>query len=114
MKPERGPPIVLCTVDETTSEYGTGDGCSPAATRPAKCAMSTQSLAPTSSAISRNAAKSRCRGYADQPPMMTAGRCLSAASRTASGVIRNDSGSTPYAATSYSRPEKLIFMPWVR
>ncbi len=59
MKPERGPPIVLCTVDETTSAYGTGDGCSPAATRPAKCAMSTQSFAPTSSAIARNAAKSR-------------------------------------------------------
>ena len=30
---------------------GTGDGCSPAATRPAKCAMSTHRYAPTSSAI---------------------------------------------------------------
>ena len=51
MKPERGPPSVLCIVEETTSACGTGLGCRPAATRPAKCAMSTQSLAPTSSAI---------------------------------------------------------------
>ena len=62
MKPERGPPMVLCTVDDTTSAKGTGDGCRPAATSPAKCAMSTQSLAPTSSAMARNAAKSSWRG----------------------------------------------------
>src|SRR5699024_8779503 len=43
--PERGPPSVLCTVVDTTSAYGTGLGCRPAATRPAKWAMSTQSLA---------------------------------------------------------------------
>ena len=60
--PDRGPPSVLCTVVDTTSACGTGEGCSPAATRPAKCAMSTHSLASTSSAIERNAAKSRIRG----------------------------------------------------
>ena len=58
MKPDRGPPIVLCTVEETTCACGTGLGCRPAATSPAKCAMSTQSSAPTSSAIARKAAKS--------------------------------------------------------
>lgn len=42
MKPERGPPRVLCAVEDTTSAYGTGLGCSPAAMRPAKWAMSTQ------------------------------------------------------------------------
>ena len=62
MMPERGPARVLCTVEVTTSEYGTGFGCSPAATRPAKCAMSVQSSAPTSSAMERNAAKSSWRG----------------------------------------------------
>ncbi len=41
MTPPRGPPSVLCVVVVTTSAYGTGLGCSPAATRPAKCAMST-------------------------------------------------------------------------
>ena len=39
--PPRGPPSVLCVVVVTTSACGTGLGCSPAATRPAKCAMST-------------------------------------------------------------------------
>src|SRR5690606_42036804 len=62
-----GPPNVLCVVVVTTSAYGTGFGCSPAATRPAKWAMSTMSLAPTESAMRRNSAKSSCRGYADQP-----------------------------------------------
>ena len=41
IKPARGPPSVLCIVDVTTSAYGTGLGCRPAATRPAKWAMST-------------------------------------------------------------------------
>ncbi|CKP96660.1 Uncharacterised protein [Mycobacterium tuberculosis] len=62
IRPERPPPSVLCTVVDTTSACGTGDGCNPAATRPAKCAMSTSNLAPTSSAIDRNAAKSSTRG----------------------------------------------------
>ena len=39
--PPRGPPSVLCVVEVTTWACGSGDGCSPAATRPAKCAMST-------------------------------------------------------------------------
>ena len=60
--PLRGPQRVLWIVVVVTSAYGTGLGCSPAATSPAKWAMSTISLAPTASAISRNAAKSRWRG----------------------------------------------------
>ncbi len=92
--------MVLWTVEDTTSAYGTGDGCRPAATRPAKCAMSTHSFAPASSAISRNAAKSRWRGYADQPAMMTSGRVSRACLRTSSISTRYDCGSTPYAETS--------------
>ena len=60
--PLRGPPSVLWIVVVTTSACGTGFGCSPAATRPAKWAMSTISRAPTASAICRKAAKSSCRG----------------------------------------------------
>ena len=41
---------------------GTGLGCRPAATSPAKCAMSTIRSAPTSSAIARKRSKSRMRG----------------------------------------------------
>ncbi|MCY1241271.1 hypothetical protein D9M72_541630 [compost metagenome] len=41
MMPPRGPARVLCVVDVVTCACGTGDGCSPAATSPAKCAMST-------------------------------------------------------------------------
>jgi hypothetical protein len=82
--PERGPARVLCTVEVTTWEWGTGLGCRPAATRPAKCAMSTHSFAPTSSAIERNASKSSCREYADQPATMTWGRSARACSRTLS------------------------------
>ena len=51
-------------MEDTTSAYGTGLGCSPAATRPAKCAISTQNLAPTSSAIPFMALKSSIRGSA--------------------------------------------------
>ena len=54
--PTRGPASVLCVVEVTKSQCSTGFGCSPAATSPAKCAMSQSSSAPTSSAISRNAA----------------------------------------------------------
>ena len=60
--PERGPPRVLWTVVDTTSACGTGLGCRPAATSPAKWAMSTHRAAPTSSAMERKAAKSRWRG----------------------------------------------------
>ena len=59
--PPRGPRRVLWVVVVTTSECGTGDGCTPAATSPAKWAMSVISRAPTSSAISRKAAKSQNR-----------------------------------------------------
>ena len=44
------------------SAWPNGDGCSPAATRPAKWAMSTNRIAPTSSAMARKRAKSRWRG----------------------------------------------------
>ena len=64
MMPPRGPRSVLCVVLVTTSPSGTGFGCTPAATSPAMCAMSAMSIAPTSSAISRKAAKSMMRGYA--------------------------------------------------
>ena len=60
--PARGPASVLCVVEVTKCECGTGLGCRPAATSPAKCAMSVISSAPTSSAISRNrSASTRAR-----------------------------------------------------
>ena len=60
--PLRGPQSVLWIVVVTMSACSTGFGCSPAATSPAKWAMSTISFAPTESAISRKAAKSSWRG----------------------------------------------------
>ena len=68
----------------TTSAYGTGDGIAPPATRPMKWAASTIRYAPTSSAISRNAAKSIRRGYAVAPQMIIFGRCSRASARTSS------------------------------
>ena len=62
MKPERGPASVLCVVEVTKSQCGTGLGWMPAATRPAKCAMSQSRSAPTSSAISRKRQASTVRG----------------------------------------------------
>ena len=60
--PPRGPRSVLCVVVVTTSACGTGDGYTPVAASPAKCAMSTMKIAPTSFATSANAAKSITRG----------------------------------------------------
>jgi len=40
--PERGPRKVLCVVEVTMCACGTGEGCTPPATSPAKCAMSTR------------------------------------------------------------------------
>ena len=60
------------------------------------CAMSTMNSAPTSSAIARKAAKSKCRGYAEAPATISFGRCSSASLRTSSMSIRSVSGSTPY------------------
>jgi hypothetical protein len=62
--PPRGPRNVLCVVVVTTSACGTGEGYTPVADKPAKCAMSTMKMAPTSFAISAKAAKSTMRGYA--------------------------------------------------
>lgn len=94
MMPPRGPPSVLWVVEVTTSAYGTGLACSPAATRPAKWAMSTHRYAPTSSAIRRNSAKSSSRGYADQPAMITFGRCSLASRSTSAMSTRPDASST--------------------
>ena len=62
MKPARGPASVLCVVEVTKWQSLTGFGCSPAATSPAKCAMSQSRSAPTSSAISRKRSVSTVRG----------------------------------------------------
>jgi hypothetical protein len=112
--PPRAPPSVLWIVVVTTSACGTGDGCTPAATSPAKWAMSTMSSAPTASAISRKRAKSRNRGYADQPAMMSFGRRSSARRATSSMSTSESSSRTWYGTMSYRRPERLIFMPCVR
>ena len=56
--PPLGPRSVLCVVVVVTSAYGIGLGCAPPATRPAICAISTISNAPTSSQISLNFLKS--------------------------------------------------------
>ena len=53
MSPPRGPRRVLCVVVVTMSEWGTGLGMAPPATRPATWAMSVTTFAPTSSAIWR-------------------------------------------------------------
>ena len=60
--PPRGPRSVLCVVVETKSEYGTGDGWTPAATSPAMCAMSVITSAPVSCATAAIGAKSMTRG----------------------------------------------------
>ena len=57
----RGPRNILCVVMVTISACGTGDGCRPAATRPAMCAMSANSNAPQPRAISPMRAKSMIR-----------------------------------------------------
>jgi hypothetical protein len=82
--PPRGPRSTLCVVKVTTSAYGTGEGIALPATSPMKCAASTMSLAPTSSAMLRKAAKSISRGYAVAPQMIIFGRCSRARSRTSS------------------------------
>ena len=58
----RGPRRVLCVVEVTISANKTGLGCTPAATNPEKCAISTRKIAPIESEISRNLAKSMMRG----------------------------------------------------
>ena len=74
MHPPRGPRSVLCVVNVTTSEYGTGFGCTPPAIRPAMWAASKRKSAPTSSAISRNGTGSMIRGYAVAPVTISFGR----------------------------------------
>ncbi len=65
ISPPLGPRSDLWVVVVTTWACGNGDGCTPAATSPEMCAMSAIRYAPTSSAISRNFAKSITRGYAE-------------------------------------------------
>ena len=80
--PERGPRSTLCVVNVTTSAYGTGLGIALPATRPMKCAASTQKIAPTSSARLRKNSKSMSRGIALPPARITLGRCSRASSAT--------------------------------
>ena len=61
-RPPRGPRSVLWVVVVMMSAWGNGLGCRPAATRPATCAMSTNSSAPTPCAIAASRSKSQVRG----------------------------------------------------
>src|SRR6516164_1529836 len=74
-KPPRGPRSVLCVVVETMSACGTGLECTPAATRPAICAMSTKNTASTDLAIFAMRSKSMTRGYALAPATIILGLC---------------------------------------
>ncbi len=82
--PPRGPRNVLWVVVVTICAWGTGDGYTPPATSPAKCAMSTTRTASTSSAIDRKAGKSTIRAYALPPPIKIFGFSFLATSRTSS------------------------------
>ena len=62
INPPRGPRRVLWVVVVTKSACATGLGCTPAATRPAMCAMSASRYAPTSRAISPMRSKLITRG----------------------------------------------------
>ena len=84
MPPAHGPRSVLWVVNVTTSAYGTGEGCAPPAMSPAMCAASTRSIAPTSSAIARKAAKSIWHGYTVAPATMSFGRSAAAMVATTS------------------------------
>ena len=61
IRPPRGPRRVLWVVVVVTSAICTGLGYSPVATRPATWAMSTNSQAPTASAMSRKRCQSTTR-----------------------------------------------------
>ena len=82
MAPERGPRSTLWVVNDTTSAKGTGLGMARPATRPMKCAASTQKIAPTSSAMARKRSKSISRGMAEPPARITLGRCSRASCST--------------------------------
>src|SRR5205814_1462757 len=71
-------------VEVTKCECGTGLGCSPAATSPAKWAISVIKSAPTSSAISRKRSASTVRGYAEPPHTISFGRTSFAFASTSS------------------------------
>jgi SP family sugar porter-like MFS transporter len=58
----RKPLLIISAFIFLISAYGTGFSWSPAATRPAMCAMSTIMIAPTSSAISLKVLKSIALG----------------------------------------------------
>jgi len=62
MSPARGPRSVLCVVEVTKSACGTGLGCTPPATRPAMCAMSTTIGVPMAAAARAIRSKSMTRG----------------------------------------------------
>mmetsp|Transcript_6747 Transcript_6747/g.9374 ORF Transcript_6747/g.9374 Transcript_6747/m.9374 type:complete len:281 (-) Transcript_6747:507-1349(-) len=98
--PARGPRRDLCVVVVTTSQKGKGEGCSPVATRPEMWAMSAMRKAPTSSAISRNFAKSTTLGYAEAPHRIMAGRKTKAVLRSSSKSMSPVSGWTRYGSDS--------------
>ena len=110
----RGPRRVLCVVVVITSAYPTGDGWAPPAIRPAMCAMSATSTAPTSRAISAKAGKSMVRGIAVPPQKMTLGRSARASSRTSSKSTRPVSLRTLYPTGRNQRPDTDTGEPWVR
>ena len=104
--PPRGPRSVLCVVLVTRSACGTGLGCSPAATSPAMCAMSTTSAAPTSAAIAREALEvddarvGAGAGDDDARPVLARERS------TCVVVDAPVLGRTPYCTDFHSWPEK--------
>ena len=74
----QAPRSVFCVVVEVMWACGMGDGYTPPATRPATCAMSTNSVAPTESAIWRIRPQSMTREYAENPASSIFGRTSSA------------------------------------
>ena len=84
ISPPRGPRRVLWVVVVTISAWGNGDGWTPAATRPAMWAMSTNRSAPTPWAIAAIRSKSHVRGYALAPATTTFGRTSAACASRAS------------------------------
>jgi hypothetical protein len=94
--PPRGQRSVLCVVVVTISQYGIGLTITPAATRPAIWAISAISIAPTSSAIARNADQSRSLLYAENHAIMSFGLCSIASLRTSTISIRSVTLSSPY------------------
>ena len=110
----RGPRSVLCVVVVMTSANPTGDGCAPPAIRPAMCAMSATSTAPTSS---RDLGE---RGEVDGPRDSGAaaedhlGPLLPGQVTNLVQVERPVSARTPYCTAWNHLPVTDTGQPWVR